>query len=121
MGCVRVAVACRWDFSEPESPDWLRGALGGANSGRGFEEDASKQLRLQNAGLQVTTLTPLRTLPCQHPSLALIISIFSSQQLPSCPNKVDQVRKYTCVPGTHKSYPRQSFRSDRAQISTARV
>ncbi|EIE22162.1 hypothetical protein COCSUDRAFT_55861 [Coccomyxa subellipsoidea C-169] len=41
-----------WNFPEPESPDWLRGALGGANSARGFEEDASKQLRLQNAGLQ---------------------------------------------------------------------
>lgn len=46
-------MACRWDLSEPESPEWLQGPLKAAEGERAFEEDAARQLRLENAGLQV--------------------------------------------------------------------
>ncbi|KAK9916848.1 hypothetical protein WJX75_007800 [Coccomyxa subellipsoidea] len=41
-----------WDLSEPESPEWLQGPLKAAEGERAFEEDAARQLRLENAGLQ---------------------------------------------------------------------
>lgn len=48
-------MARRWDLSEPESPEWLQGLFKAAEGQRAFEEDAARQLHLENAGLQVFT------------------------------------------------------------------